>query len=79
MPGTPKAIIDEAAKAILAGGAHPILLNEKKIIEGLRQSGNYVIPETRWNELSSIDAPYSHWKTTIDEKHIRDFTSDGCH
>jgi hypothetical protein len=51
MPGTPKAIIDEAAKAILSGGAHPILLNEKKIIDGLRQSGNYVIPEARWNEL----------------------------
>jgi hypothetical protein len=25
------------------------------------------------------EVPYSHWKTTIDEKHLYDFTSDGCH
>lgn len=46
---TPRVLIEEAAKAILAGGAHPILLNDKKILAGLEQSGNYVINETDWN------------------------------
>lgn len=85
LPTSPHIIIEEAAKAILAGGAHPILLNEDKIINGLRQSGNYVIPKQRWDETALVvdgqivNVPYDHWKTTISEAHLRDFTSDGCH
>ncbi len=64
--------MEEAAKAILAGGAHPILLNDEKIVEGLRQSGNYIIPQDLWDSTdfaidgNRINVPYNHWKTTID-------------
>ncbi|ROR99009.1 Dyp-type peroxidase family [Sinobacterium caligoides] len=34
-----KEIIAEASKAILAGGAHPVLLNDDKLCEGLAESG----------------------------------------
>lgn len=40
---TPDFIIEEASKAILAGGAHPILLNDDKIIPGILKSGDYKI------------------------------------
>ena len=50
VPNMPPAIIREAAKAILAGGAHPILLNDQKIIEGLRQSGDYTIDKNKWTD-----------------------------
>ncbi len=32
---TPQFILDEAAKAVLAGGAHPIIINDDKVIAGL--------------------------------------------
>lgn len=82
---TPLVLIEEAAKAILAGGAHPILLNDRKILAGLEQSGNYVIDETRWNNAKLLiggqvgNVPYSHWSTKIKPEHLVDFTSDGCH
>lgn len=34
-----KEIIAEASKAILSGGAHPVLLNDDKLCEGLAESG----------------------------------------
>tara|TARA_R110000868_G_scaffold266583_1_gene525806 strand:+ start:15571 stop:19110 length:3540 start_codon:yes stop_codon:yes gene_type:complete len=39
---TPKLIIDEAARAILSGGAMPILINDDKLCQGLKQSGKLV-------------------------------------
>jgi hypothetical protein len=65
-PQTPRAIIKEAAKAILTGGAHPILLNDEKIISGLRQSGNYNLPKSLWEDEKSeliidgkvVEVPY---------------------
>ncbi|HAN93371.1 MAG TPA: hypothetical protein DCQ33_15005 [Nitrospira sp.] len=35
---TPPAVIAEATEAILSGGAHPFLINDSKIVEGLRTS-----------------------------------------
>lgn len=49
----PSLIIEEAAKCILAGGAHPILLNEKKVVAGLIESGKYQYSETfkkKWED-----------------------------
>jgi len=37
--GMPDDLIEEAAKAILSGGAHPVLLNDDKFIQGLMDSG----------------------------------------
>lgn len=85
VPDTPQIVIDEAAKAVLAGGAHPIILNDEKVIDGLRQSGNYEIGEARWNSVplyvdgKEVVVPYSHWSTKIKEEHLIDYTSDGCH
>jgi pyruvate-formate lyase len=42
-PNTPEFIVEEAAKCLLAGGAHPVLANDKKIIAGLERSGDYQI------------------------------------
>ncbi len=35
-------IIEEAAKAILSGGAHPILIHDDRLVEGLKNSGSQV-------------------------------------
>ncbi|MDD5057453.1 MAG: Dyp-type peroxidase [Sideroxydans sp.] len=42
-----KEIFDEAAKAILAGGAHPVLLNDDKFSAGLMQSGPLSLSDSR--------------------------------
>lgn len=46
---TPRFILEEAAKTALAGGAHPIIINDDKVIAGLRRASNYVITPERWN------------------------------
>jgi pyruvate-formate lyase len=38
-PETPREILDEAVRALLAGGAHPFLINDRKVVEGLLESG----------------------------------------
>lgn len=40
-------IFEEAAKAILSGGAHPVLINDDKIIPGLMQSGPLLLADAR--------------------------------
>ncbi|MBI5938031.1 MAG: Dyp-type peroxidase [Betaproteobacteria bacterium] len=42
-----KQIVEEAAKAILSGGAHPILINDDKLSEGLRKSGPMSLADSR--------------------------------
>ena len=42
-----KKIVDEAAKAILSGGAHPILMNDDKLTKGLAASGPLKIGDAR--------------------------------
>ncbi len=42
-----KAIFKEAADALLAGGAHPVLLNDDKLIEGLMRSGPITLEDAR--------------------------------
>lgn len=42
-----KEILEEAAKAILSGGAHPVLLNDDKLSEGLLQSGPLSLADAR--------------------------------
>ena len=82
---TPDFIIDEAAKTIYAGGAHPILLNDDKIIDGLEKCGSYKIPQTKWEETKIVingevvDVPYENWDPEIKGEDIYNFGSDGCH
>lgn len=42
-----KEIFEEAAKAILSGGAHPILINDDKLCAGLRKSGPVSLADSR--------------------------------
>ena len=42
-----KAILKEAADAILSGGAHPILMNDDKLCTGLHQSGPLSLADAR--------------------------------
>lgn len=42
-----KEIIAEAAKAVLAGGAHPVLLNDDKLCQGLAESGPLTRADSR--------------------------------
>lgn len=43
-PGTPDDVLDLAAKALLSGGAHPVLLHDHKIIKGLQEAGGGRVP-----------------------------------
>lgn len=38
-PETPDDVLELAARALLSGGAHPVLLNDEKIIDGLLEGG----------------------------------------
>jgi Dyp-type peroxidase family len=66
----PKDILEEAAKAILSGGAHPIFLNDELFIDGLQQSGNGVggdhIKGKTWDSKVSIES-------------ARNYACDGCY
>ncbi len=59
---TPPEVVEEAAKAILSGGAHPMLINDDKIIPGLLTSGERIRPG------GSI----------VDVADARDMVCDGC-
>jgi len=60
-------ILKEAAKAILSGGAHPILLNDDKIIDGLKASGD---------DIGYKNHPLS--PETLQES-ARNYACDGCY
>jgi len=59
---TPDDLIEETAKCILSGGAHPLLINDDKIIAGLLRSGEGVRDNGNMVELADA----------------RDMTCDGC-
>lgn len=52
----PEAYLDEAAKCILAGGAHPILYNDDKLCPALQHSGKDVTPA--WSRNYAADGCY---------------------
>jgi len=58
-------VLHEAAMALLSGGAHPVLLNDDKIIDGLCQSA----VRTR----TGGDAP------VVPREHARNYACDGCY
>lgn len=49
-------LVEEAAKCVLAGGAHPILFNDDKLCEGLKQSGGGV--DEAWSRNYAADGCY---------------------
>lgn len=62
----PDELLKEAAYAMLSGRAHPILLNDEKIIKGLYQSGCGIggkkfVKETRgWNSKVSMKSAQNY-------------------
>lgn len=67
----PEDILEEAAHAILSGGAHPILLNDEKLIPSLHQSGNGV----GGDELSKLPT----WNSKVDIRSAQNYACDGCY
>lgn len=68
----PQDLLEEAAMAILSGGAHPILLNDEKIIEGLYQSGDQV-----GGDLDSD--PSGLWRSKVSLQSAQNYACDGCY
>ena len=70
----PKIFLVEAARCMLSGGGHPILLNDDRIIPAIMQSGNYKLNP---NNKYSFDT--TKWDPRVDIKDANDYSSDGCH
>ena len=78
---TPEEILREAARAILSGGAHPILMNDDKIIPGLQQSG-FGIGEggDNSNEFTPVaEKAEGRWNSTVSLASARNYACDGCY
>ncbi|MDH5826251.1 pyruvate formate lyase family protein [Sphingobacterium faecium] len=67
----PDHIIKEAAQALLSGGAHPIFLNDEKIIEGLYHSGD----DIGGDKLQQ----HPKWKSTVSYEAAQNYACDGCY
>jgi Dyp-type peroxidase family len=79
---TPTEYLEEAAKAILSGGAHPLLLNDDKLIEGLRNSGDHVGDGKK--DDNNPYTPVSEkadglWKSEVELRSARNYACDGCY
>ncbi len=68
----PEDILEEAAKAIRSGGAHPIFLNDDLFIDGLQQSGNGVGGEF-------VDKAGEKWQSQVSIESARNYACDGCY
>lgn len=79
-PDMPKKYAEEAALALLSGGAHPILLNDAKIIPGLQASGDGVGGGTAPTGSTPVaDKAGSSWRSKVELVDARDYACDGCY
>nr|WP_283102860.1 Dyp-type peroxidase [Shewanella abyssi] len=69
----PEEILQEAADAILSGGAHPILLNDEKIIAGLKGSGKSV------GGGDIADKSDGTWNSDVTDVSAQNYGCDGCY
>lgn len=67
----PEELLVEAAHAVLSGGAHPILLNDEKIIKGLYHSGD--------NIGGSLSQETKSWNPSVSMKSAQNYACDGCY
>ncbi|WP_175858006.1 Dyp-type peroxidase [Burkholderia anthina] len=67
----PDEILEEAAHAMLSGGAHPILLNDETLIEGLWRSGDDVGGEPLQGNKA--------WRSDVEMKSAQNYACDGCY
>ena len=76
----PDAILQEAALALLSGGAHPILLCDEKIIPGLKVSGDNVGDGTRETPFTPVHKKAGGcWSSNVPLALARDYACDGCY
>lgn len=67
----PDDLLEEAAHAVLSGGAHPILLNDEKIINGLYQSGDGI--------GGSLAEESKNWNSAVTLQSAQNYACDGCY
>ncbi len=69
----PDDVVEDAAKAILSGGAHPILLSDELLIDGLHRCGDGV-------GGSDIEAETDgQWRSQVSLYSARNYACDGCY
>ncbi|MEM7156331.1 MAG: Dyp-type peroxidase [Myxococcota bacterium] len=79
---TPADLLEEAARAVLSGGAHPILLHDDKIAAGLAQSGDGIGEGDPNNPTASTPVAakaQGRWDSQVSIASARNFASDGCY
>jgi Dyp-type peroxidase family len=78
----PRDILEEAAKAILSGGAHPIFLNDDKIIPGLAACGDGVgdgRPDDNNPYTPVRKKAEGRWNSQVALASARNYGCDGCY
>lgn len=70
-PDIPEELLEEAGKAILSGGAHPVLMNDELFIDGLQKSGDGVGGDF----TKKVDG----WNSEVAIETARNYACDGCY
>jgi pyruvate-formate lyase len=70
----PLYVLREAALSLLSGGAHPILLNDDKIIPGLQRSGEAI---GAGGDVAG--RAEGCWRSEVALEAARDYACDGCY
>ncbi|MBB5803289.1 Dyp-type peroxidase family [Saccharothrix ecbatanensis] len=79
-PDMPREYAEEAARALLSGGAHPILLNDAKIIPGLVRSGEGIGDGDARTEFTPVrEKAGQRWRSEVPLDVARDYACDGCY
>ena len=79
---TPDWCLEEAAKAILSGGAHPILMNDDKLIPGLQACGDGIgegAPDSSGDFTPVAEKANGVWSSEVSLKSARNYACDGCY
>ncbi|ASO20342.1 Dyp-type peroxidase family [Actinoalloteichus hoggarensis] len=79
-PDIPQEYLDESARALLSGGAHPILINDEKVIPGLVRSGEDIGSGSGPTEFTPVaEKAGERWRSTVPLSVARDYACDGCY
>ncbi|APU14932.1 MULTISPECIES: Dyp-type peroxidase [Actinoalloteichus] len=76
----PQEYLDESALALISGGAHPILINDEKVIPGLVRSGEDIGAGRGPTEFTPVaEKAGEKWRSTVPLSVARDYACDGCY
>ena len=79
---TPREYLEEAAKTLLSGGAHPVLMNDDKIIPGLQESGDLIgdgSPDDGNDFTPLREKAEGRWRSEVSLASARNYACDGCY